>query len=121
MNELSSSCLSLTLLDNTNLVSTFQDKSVKIWNTNLFYNISIIRGYYNDINQNNVIKQKNNEKIVNTIEHEEKLSTSINLGEQSLNYLKTFFKYNELMDEKIIETINLLERKFDSSKKNNLK
>jgi len=37
------SCLSLCLLNNKNtLVSSSEDKSIKLWNTNLFYNISII-------------------------------------------------------------------------------
>jgi len=39
------SCLSLYLLNNNNLVSSSEDKSIKLWNTNLFYNISIIKGY----------------------------------------------------------------------------
>jgi hypothetical protein len=46
------SCLSLTQLNNNNLASTSEDKSIKIWNTNLFYNISIITGYFNDNNKN---------------------------------------------------------------------
>ena len=48
------SCLSLYLLNNYNLVSTSEDKSIKIWNTDLFYNISIIKGYNN--NNNNIDK-----------------------------------------------------------------
>jgi WD40 repeat protein len=51
------SCLSLYLLNNKNtLVSSSEDKSIKLWNTNLFYNISIIKGYpspsYNNNNYN---------------------------------------------------------------------
>jgi len=42
------SCLSLSLLNNGNLVSSSQDKSIKIWNTDLFYNISTVKGYNND-------------------------------------------------------------------------
>ena len=42
------SCLSLKLLNNGNLVSSSQDKSFKIWNTDLFYNISTVKGFKND-------------------------------------------------------------------------
>ncbi len=38
--------ISLYLLNNNNLVSSSEDKSIKLWNTNLFYNISIFKGYY---------------------------------------------------------------------------
>jgi WD40 repeat protein len=40
------SFLSLYLLNNKNtFVSSSEDKSIKLWNTNLFYYISIIKGY----------------------------------------------------------------------------
>ena len=39
------SCLSLYLMNNNILVSSSEDKSIRLWNTNLFYNISIIKGY----------------------------------------------------------------------------
>jgi hypothetical protein len=39
------SCLSLYLLNNNTFVSSSEDKSIKLWNTNLFYNISTIKGY----------------------------------------------------------------------------
>jgi len=48
------SCLSLYLLNNKNtLVSLSEDKSIKLWNTNLFYNISIIKGYSSSLSSNN--------------------------------------------------------------------
>ncbi len=48
------SCLSLCLLNNKNtLVSSSEDKSIKLWNTNLFYNISIIKGYFSPSHSNN--------------------------------------------------------------------
>ena len=47
------SCLSLYFLNNKNtLVSSSEDKSIKLWNTNLFYNISIIRGYLSPSSSN---------------------------------------------------------------------
>ncbi len=46
------SCLSLYLLNNNNLLSSSEDKSIKLWNTNLFYNVSIIKGYSSLIIQN---------------------------------------------------------------------
>jgi len=48
------SCLSLYLLNNKNtLVSLSEDKSIKLWNTNLFYKISIIKGYSSSSSSNN--------------------------------------------------------------------
>ena len=56
------SCLSLTQLNNNNLASTSEDKSIKIWNTNLFYNISIINGHSSlDNNQSIVSSSQNNQ------------------------------------------------------------
>ncbi len=46
------SCLSIHQLNNYDLVSSSEDKSIKLWNTNLFYNVSIIKGYSSLIIQN---------------------------------------------------------------------
>jgi len=97
-------------------VSTFEDKSIKIWNTDVFYNISIIRGYYNDINANNlIINQQQQQQLIKA--NNVKINV-IPTSENSLDDIEKYFDENGLMNEKLHEAANLLKLSLDNLKKN---
>ena len=79
------SCLSLYLLNNKNtLISSSEDKSIKLWNTNLFYNISIIRGYLSPSSSNN-----DNQLIAKSYSLNDQIDYSLSIVKQyKLKYCK---------------------------------
>ena len=62
-------------INNGNLVSSSEDKTIKVWNTDLFYDINIIKGYSNNLNEKSMVKTNDGVTVDNNLI--EKLSTII--------------------------------------------
>jgi len=90
------SCLSLCLFNYIHLVSSSEDKSIKFWNTNLFYNISVIKGYSSLDNNNN--NNNNYQRNFDLISKDSLWKIEYCMNDSSLNCKQFLSKLNELLD-----------------------